>query len=137
VAARGQNADIARSAYEAFSRGGVEAILTFLDPEIEWRMWEEFARAPRVYRGHDGVREVLSVFEENYDEFRAEPREFIEVGEQVVVPVRLVGKAKGTGEEISFDLVQVWTSREGKAARLDVYPTRSDALRALGAPSAD
>jgi ketosteroid isomerase-like protein len=127
-----ENVDIARRAYEAFNHGGTDAILDYLDPEIEWRMFEAFARNPRVYEGHAGVREVLSLFQENYDDFRAEPQEFIDAGDRIVVPVRLSGRAKGTGEEASFELVQVWTASGERASRLDVYSTREEALRAVG-----
>jgi ketosteroid isomerase-like protein len=127
-----RNVEIARRAYDAFAHGGVDAILDFLDPEIEWRMFEQFARDPRVYTGHAGVREVLGMFEENYDDFRAEPQEFIDAGDRVAVPVRLRGREKGTGEEASFELVQVWTVGDDRATRLDVYSTREEALRAVG-----
>jgi ketosteroid isomerase-like protein len=124
-----ENVEIARRAYTAYNTGGIDAIVEFLDPEIEWHMWERFARGSRVYRGHAGVREALAVFEENFDDFAAEPHEFIEVGDRVIVPVRLHGKAKGTGEEVGFELVQVWTGRDGLGARLDVYESKEDALR--------
>ncbi|MGH2955715.1 MAG: nuclear transport factor 2 family protein [Solirubrobacterales bacterium] len=127
-----QNLEIARRAYAAYNAGGVEAILDFFDPEIEWRMWEEFAREPRVYQGHAGVREALSVFESEFDGFGAEPHEFIDAGDRIVVPVRLGGRAKGSGEETFFELVQVWTARGNRAVRLDVYASREEALRALG-----
>jgi ketosteroid isomerase-like protein len=127
-----ETVDIARRAYEAFNGGGVEAILDFLDPEIEWRMFERFARDPRVYQGHAGVREVLGLFEENFDAFGAAPHEFIDADDRIVVPVRLYGSAKGTGEETSFELVHVWTARDGRASKLDVYSTREEALRAVG-----
>jgi uncharacterized protein len=127
-----RNVEIARRAYAAYSHGGIEAILDFLDPEIEWRMFEQFARDPRVYIGHAGVREALSVFHENFDDFGVEPHEFIDAGDSVVVPVRLHGKAKGTGEEASFELVQVWTAGEDRATRLDVYESRDEALRSVG-----
>jgi ketosteroid isomerase-like protein len=126
------NVEIARRAYAAFSHKGVEGILAFLDPEIEWRMWERFARGPRVFHGHQGVREVLSIFAENYDDFTVEPLEFIDAGESVVVPVRLSGRAKGSGEQMSFELVQVWTARDDRASQLDVYDSREQALSAVG-----
>jgi hypothetical protein len=132
-----RNVQIARQAYEAWGRDGIDGILEYLDPEIEWRTWERFARGPRVYKGHEGVRQLLqSIFLDNFDDFAVEPREFIDAGEAVVVPVRLRGKAKGTGEEESFDLVQVWTERDGKALRLDVYDSKEEALSALGRGSA-
>lgn len=132
VSVASENVEIARRAYAAFNAGGIDAIFEFLDPEIEWHMWERFARGSRVYRGHSGVQEALSVFEENFDDFAADPHEFIEVGDRVIVPVRLHGKAKGTGEEVGFELVQVWTGRDGRGVRLDVYESKEDALRETG-----
>lgn len=125
---------IARNAYAAFSRGGVDAILVYLHPDIEWRMWEHFSGKPTTFRGHAGVRKVISIFEQNIDEFSVEPLEFIDAGASVVVPVCFRGKAKGTSEEIEFELVQVWTARGAKAVRLDVHESKEDALRAVGAP---
>jgi ketosteroid isomerase-like protein len=130
-------AEIARRAYEAFNRGGVDAILEFLDPNIEWHMWERFARSSRVYHGHDGVREVLSLFEEQLDGFRADPHEFVDRGEHVVVPVRLHGTVKGSGKEQSYEVVQVWATRDGRrACRLDVYGSREEAIAATGSGTA-
>jgi ketosteroid isomerase-like protein len=129
--------EVARRAYLAFNSGGVEAILEFLDPEIEWRMWEQFSREPRIFHGHAGVREVLSLFQENYDNFSAEPTEYIEATEAVIVPVRLKGKAKGTGEETAFDLVHVWSGPTPRPIRLDVYSSLEEALKATGLAEAD
>ena len=127
-----ERAEVARRAYVAFNSGGVEAILEFLDPDIEWRMWERFSREPRVFNGHDGVREVLALFQENYDDFSAEPREFIPAEGAVIVPVSLRGRAKGTGEEASFDLVHVWSGPTPRPVRLDVYSSVEEALMAAG-----
>jgi ketosteroid isomerase-like protein len=131
------NIEIARRAYAAFSLSGIEGILPYLDPEIEWRMWERFSREPRIFRGHDGVRKAIGIFEENYDDFKAEPKEFIDAGDCVVVPVTLSGNVKGTGKPAEFDLVQVWTARGTRAARLDVYSSREEALAAVGMDSAE
>jgi ketosteroid isomerase-like protein len=128
-----ENVDNAARAYAAYNTDGVEGIIEFLDPEIEWRMWEQFAREPRVYQGHAGVREALGVFTENFEEFGADPHEFIDAGDKVVVPVRLHGTLKGSSEESSFELVQVWTEGDGgRARRLDVYDSKEEALEAAG-----
>jgi uncharacterized protein len=127
-----ESVEIARQAYEAFNRGGVDAVLEFLDPDIEWCMWDGFSRGERVFRGHDGVRKVFTIFNENYDGFRADPQEFIDGGDLVVVPVRLSGRAKGSGAYEAFDVVQVWSARDNKAVRLEVYSDKVEALRATG-----
>jgi ketosteroid isomerase-like protein len=127
-----QNLEIARRGYAAFRRGGVTAMLEFLDPEIEWRTWEEFARERRVLHGHEGVREMFSIYEENFDQLDAEPLDFIDAGDKVVVPFRLRGRAKGSGDELDVELVHVWTTGGERAKRLEVYSSRSDALAAVG-----
>ena len=130
-----RHVETAKRGYEAFNGRGVEAILDFLDPQIEWRAWEGFAREPHVAHGHDGVREVLAVYEENVDGLRAEPLEFIEAGDHVVVPFRLHGTAKGSDESVEFNLVHVWTfadDSEVLATRLEVYESREEALEAAG-----
>lgn len=62
------NVEIVRRGYRAFREGGVEAILPFLHPDIEWHMSAAFTPSPRVYHGHDGVREVFRFFNERIDE---------------------------------------------------------------------
>jgi len=128
---------IAARAYSAFNEGGVEAMLEFLDPEIEWHTWEGFARKRRVFHGHEGVREVLAVYQENIDELRADPLEMVDAGVRLVVPFRLYGRAMGTDEEVSLELVHVWTIAGERAMRLEVYPTKAEALRAAGAAAVE
>jgi len=122
------NVEIVRRGYKAFEEGGVEAILQFLDPDIEWHMSAAFTRAPRVYRGHDGVREVFRFFNERIDDLAADPHEFIEADDRVIVPVRMHGRLKETGEPVAYELVQVWLGRDGKAIRLVTYPDRETAI---------
>jgi ketosteroid isomerase-like protein len=121
------NVEIVRQGYRAFAEGGVEAILEFIHPDIEWHMSAAFTRSPRVYRGHDGVREVFRFFNELIDDLRADPHEFIEADDRVIVPLRMHGRLKETGEPVAYELVQVWTGRDGKAIRLVTYPDRETA----------
>ncbi len=122
------NVEIVRRGYAAFEEGGVEAILKFLDPEIEWHMSAAFTHEPRVYRGHDGVREVFRFFNELIEDLGAHPHEFIEAGDRVIVPVRLHGRLRESGEPVAYELVQVWTGQDGRAIRLVTYPDRETAI---------
>jgi ketosteroid isomerase-like protein len=116
------NVEIVRRGYRAFREGGVEGILPFLDPGIEWHMSAAFTSDPRVYHGHDGVREVFRFFNERIEDLGAEPHEFIEAGDRVIVPMRMYGRLRETGEPVAYELVQVWTGRDGKAIKLVTYP---------------
>jgi ketosteroid isomerase-like protein len=121
------NVEIVRRGYRAFEEGGVEAILEFIDPAIEWHMSAAFTDEPRVFRGHDGVREVFRFFSERIDDLGADPHEFIDAGDRVIVPVRMHGRLRETGEPVAYELVQVWLGRNGKAIRLVTYPDRETA----------
>ena len=130
---------MAKRGYEAFRRKGVDGILEFLDPEIEWRAWSRFARGPNVVRGHGGVRELLSIYQENFGHLQAKPLEFIEARDgRIVVPFRLIGREKGSGREVQMDLVHVWTlGGNGLATRVEVYESRREALKAVGLNDTD
>lgn len=120
--------EIVRRGYRAFEDGGVDAILEFMDPEIEWHMSAAFTSTPRVFWGHEGVREVFSFFAERIEGLGADPHEFIDAGDdRVIVPVRMHGRLRETGDPVAFELVQVWTGRGGKAVRLITYPDRDAA----------
>jgi ketosteroid isomerase-like protein len=127
-----EEVELSRKAYAAFNRGDVDGALQHIDPQIEWHMSGTFARETRVFRGHEGVREVIALFNEALEEFRAEPGEIVDAGDAVVAPVSITGRARGTGEPVAYELVQVWTVRNLRAVRLDVYDDEAVAWEALG-----
>ena len=124
--------ELARDAYAAFNRGDPRGALRHIDPAIEWRMSERFARGARVFHGHEGVLEVWEMFREALDDVRTEPQALHDAGDAVVAEVRISGRIRGTDELQAFDLVQVWTIRDRLAIRLDVYSTLKDACDAVG-----
>ena len=69
---------------------------------------------------------------EAFREMWIEPEEFIDAGDKLVVPVRFGGQARHTGIELEFTFVHVWTMRDGKSIRMDVFETRREALEAVG-----
>jgi ketosteroid isomerase-like protein len=66
------------------------------------------------------------------DEVRFFPLEFIDAGDRVVMPSRVVARSRETGLELEQHVVQVWTIRDGRALSVEAYPTKAEALRAIG-----
>ena len=126
-----RNVEVVRRGFEALN-GGVEAFIEFVDPEFETETSPELTPEPDVYRGYDGVRRYFASFEETMEEIRFEPGEFIEVGDRVLVPVRLSAKGKETGITVEQRLTTVWVLRDGKAVRIESYATEEQARRAAG-----
>jgi uncharacterized protein len=125
-----ENVEIARAS-AVFSSGGVEELLTFLDPEIEWTTtgaWLE----PGTYRGHDGVREYLGAVEAAFDDVRVLPQELVEARDEVISVSRVVGRGKQSGAPVELSLTYVFSFRAGKIVRARNFQTKQEALRALG-----
>ena len=121
--------EIVRDAYAAFNDGDVEGVLALATPDIEIR---DAARTAVVYRGHDGYRQFITEWLENFDEYRFEVVEFVVNGDRVLVDAVAHGRGKGSGLELSEAVNQVLTVRDGKVSVLEVYTDRAEARRAAG-----
>jgi ketosteroid isomerase-like protein len=134
----GNNADVVKAALQAWRDGDAAAMLEALDPGIEWEVRPDLPDAD-TYRGHEGVQRVLARFSEVLDDQWIEPREeMIEIGDQVVMPLRWGGRGKGSGVEFE-ETRETWigTVRDGKIVRVKEYATKEEAMEAIGAPDAE
>lgn len=129
-----QNIELVRRIYEGWANRDPETINLF-DPLIE--VYPD-PRSPwpgiePVYRGHAGVNRYLASIYDALAEYRAEPEEILDAGEQVLTLAieRALGKHSGVPVQIRYT-AHVWTIREGRAVRLDINWDREDALKAVG-----
>lgn len=108
--------EIVKRSYLAFSEGDLDRVLADLHPDIEWQQAQGLPHGG-VYHGVDEVRK--NIFEpldaEWWAEFAAEPSEFLDAGDDVVVLGRYLGVAKGTGKLLDVPFVHVWTMKSDKA----------------------
>lgn len=109
---------IARDSYASFERDDIEALVTDLDPSI---VWEQAQGLPHggTYHGVDEVRRNIfdPLDRDWWDDFTAEPTEFIDGGDEVVVLGRYRGVAKESRRTLDVPFVHVWSIREGRAVR--------------------
>jgi ketosteroid isomerase-like protein len=127
-----ENVEAMKRGLEALNRDGVDAFLEFIDPDFETTTPPELTVEPATYRGREGLRFYFDSFYEIMDEVRFEPEEFIEVGDRVVVPTRLVARGRDTGIEAVQQIVMVWTLRNGKGLRVETFATKDEAVAAAG-----
>ena len=125
--------EVVRRAAAAWVEGGVEAMLGFVDPEIEWLTRPDLPDSD-LYKGHDGVRRLYQRFEEDLEDMYYEPDELIDAGDRVVLVFHWGGRGRGSGIQVE-ERGEAWVLRVsgGKIVRVDEYPNRQQALETIEA----
>ena len=73
-----ENVDLVRQGYEHFARTG-ELDVSSYAPEIEWHSAADDPGLD-VFHGIDGVKELIAEVQEQLEDFRTEPFEFLDAG---------------------------------------------------------
>ena len=128
------NLQLAQSAYEAFGRGDIEAVLSHMAEDVAWHVPDVVPHG-RTASGRGEVAEFFKNLVATWDEFG--PLD-IESTAADADRAYVVGTAHGTyrGERASYGFVHVWTIKDGACARFDEYVDPSRALYAAHAESA-
>jgi ketosteroid isomerase-like protein len=127
-----ENIDVIRRHYEGFNRGDLDALMETVAPDAEF-VNEALGE---TYRGHGEIRRFFEGLWEVVEDYRVQPEEFIEGGDQIVVPVRLSGRFRHTGisEELPIParMAHAFTVRNGKILANRVCRHKDEALEAAG-----
>ena len=131
-----ENVELAWRASRAWNEGGIEALLSYLDPQVMWHAPQE-SMEPGNYRGHAGVRDYLGRLAEVFsEEQRAEPVDVIDVdAERVIAVIRVMGRSEKFGTEIDAEWAWLIRVRDGKGIEVWIFTDRAQALKAAGLAS--
>jgi ketosteroid isomerase-like protein len=128
------NVEAFRRGLEAGNRGDVETLLKELDPEVEWHsaLHAFLGGEATVFRGHDGVREMLRDLNEAFGDIHIEISEIRNLGDGLVAigHIRTLGKASGAETETPLALVT--EIKNGKTISIRGYLDHAEALEAVG-----
>jgi ketosteroid isomerase-like protein len=126
------NVEVIRRGYEHFAAtGDMHGEIT--TPDFVWDM-SKFRGWPeqQTYEGVEGARSFLRDWTEAWDDWSIELVELHDAGEQVVAVMHQRGRSKTTGLDVDMSFAQVWTVRDGKQARMEMYAEAAEALEAVG-----
>src|ERR1700751_1430724 len=87
---------------------------------------------PEVYRGFEGWARLNDELREVWDEWRITPERYVEVGDRVVVIACAHARGRGSGVELEIRYSLIWTLREGRVTRAEMYSDPDEALRVVG-----
>jgi ketosteroid isomerase-like protein len=127
-----ENVEIVRRGFEAFARGGPEAMVDLWDPEIELWLPSGMIQAGGTYRGQAAVLGWMKEWAGAWEEIDYNPQEVIEAGDTVVVGVLYDGRGKSSGVRVEGTFWYVFKLRDGKVLRWELYPEKTPALEAVG-----
>jgi uncharacterized protein len=126
-----KNVEVVQGVYETLNRGDLAAVLGRIDPDFEW--WaRDNAPEDALVRGPEGFKAQWESIVDVLGEFRQEPKEFIDAGDYVVVPVMQVGRGRASRASIEQHEVHAFRLRDGMLVELREYHDKDEALKAIG-----
>jgi uncharacterized protein len=120
---------VVRAVYEAINNRDYETGFALLDDQFEW-VEPEQGLLGGTHRGFDEIRRAIDAQLEVFDEFMIDPEEFHEHGDHVAVPIRQRARGGVSGVEVEIRIGHLWTVKDGRVVRLEVFAAREDARRA-------
>jgi ketosteroid isomerase-like protein len=153
-----ENVEIVRGLYDAWNRGDLDApfreagygidsgltppeselekfsdVLALIDPEVEVEPPLTGPTSGATHHGHQGLLKLVVEFWSQFDERRSELKECIPAGgDRVITTVLHHARGKLSGVEVEMWHHQVWTLRDGKVVRWQMFLNREEALEAAG-----
>jgi ketosteroid isomerase-like protein len=135
--------EIAKRGYAAINEAYALDSVDPLEPMLD-EVWAEdgvLVTSGRLFPeagewpGKEGMLRFARQQMDAFERMWAEPDEYTDAGDRVLVRLRLGGVARHTGITMEFAIFHVFTFREDKLTRLEAHVDESDARRAAGLPA--
>jgi uncharacterized protein len=123
----GQEAQVVQTAYEAFGRGDIPAVLDTFSEDIEWNVPAALPHGMQV-TGRDGAGSFFAGIPEHWDGFDVQIEEIVDGGNRVIGIGRASGTLKGVGEA-SYGFTHVFDVENGEVVRFREYVDPDESLR--------
>jgi len=130
------NVELVGRGFQAFERGDREAFRAMLHPEVVWHPAMELLLEQSSYHGPEAVCRLL--FEEIPSVLEGFTSELLGVqdlgGDAVLAVVKFKGRAVSAGVTVEQVFGQVFRARDGRGIEMRSYPSKAEALEAVGLP---
>jgi ketosteroid isomerase-like protein len=124
--------ELVRRGYDAYEADGIDGIMPFLDPQIEWRNPPDSPIAG-LFHGHDGVRTWQKLTYEVFDDLHFSPEEIVEAADGRVLAI-CRARVRGRGSDVAIEVpfAHVIEVRDGSIVALSMYSQVADARADVG-----
>ncbi|HEX4735253.1 MAG TPA: nuclear transport factor 2 family protein [Thermoleophilaceae bacterium] len=121
------NVELVRRLWSAFERGGIEAVLEIVDPDVKW---EPYGGGGAVYHGHQGLRAYFDERRARGEE--ADGRLYSAFAKGDFVVARGEVQIRSEHGVVTMQPGWLYEFRDGRLIRFRGFPTQEVALRAAG-----
>ncbi|MEA2271697.1 MAG: uncharacterized protein QOI98_405 [Solirubrobacteraceae bacterium] len=123
-----ENIELLRRAWESFVNRDMAGV-DYLHPEVEFVVGPETLPDGGVFRGREGFRELIVQWTGAWDDYRQEPHEFIDLGDdQAIVVARTTARSKESGLELQGQTAYLYTFADGMIRHIQTARDRAEAL---------
>jgi uncharacterized protein len=129
------NVDAVRRVYDELGRGNFRPRFDFYDDEMEWGWSDDFPGLSGVYYDPADRSQRLHEWLSGWEDWRCQAEDYVVHANYVVVLCLYSGRGRGSGAAVETKGAHVWTMRNGKCVRLEVFADRAKALVAVGLDS--
>ena len=127
-----ENVELVRKLVGVYNERSFAENADLIDPEIVWDMSRVELPDGATYTGRFELTGFVQAWEEGFESEHIEVQEILDAGDRVITMIHHSGRGKLSQIEIDQHYAMVWKLRNGRARRVDLYPTRQDALEAAG-----
>jgi uncharacterized protein len=126
-----ENVETLRSVYEAISRDDWDAVVEVAEPDFELVPPSQSPSGAPL-RGVEETRAWFNDQQETVGDLSLEVEELIEVEALIAALIRLRIRPHGADADLELRIAHLWTLRDGRLIRCEVFPEREKALEAAG-----
>ncbi|WP_214316847.1 nuclear transport factor 2 family protein [Nonomuraea sediminis] len=116
-----KNLDAVRASYAASDSGDVKGILAPLAPDAQWTEMAGFPYAGTYTGPQEVLDHVFARLGSEWDGYRADPEEFVDGGDVIVVIGTYSGTYRATGRHMRARFTHVWHLEDGLARRFEQF----------------
>ena len=129
--------DLIKRGMTLFNRKDWDAAIQLVAEDAVWKTYFGNVAGESSRFGRDAIKQSWEEAEAVFggDSYQIQPQEFRDLGGgTILVRVVLSGQGTASGADVEAEYAQLWTVRQGLAARVDSYATVAEALDAAGLP---
>jgi ketosteroid isomerase-like protein len=122
-----ENVEIVRRVYGALASRDWDAVFSDTHPDFAIETQHQGS-----HRGRDAAQSFIEDQIDTFEAWTAEPEEFFDGEDQVVVFVKVCAQPKDSSATIEIKNGHLWTIQDGSILLLSTFPKPGEALEAAG-----